>query len=85
MKTYKTNGQTYTVDHASSLFAGSGHQRITVTIADESYNTKEFSAVTDNIPDFDRAMDLEGQEKYEALFELVEHKLQGQIEEWFNT
>ena len=36
------------------------------------------------MPDFDEATDLEGQEKYEALFDLVDYSLDGEIAEWIN-
>lgn len=34
------------------------------------------------MPDFDEAENLEGQEKWEALFGLVESSLEGEISEW---
>lgn len=86
MKTYTTTqGQNFTINYASSIFAGYGHQKITVEIASETGDKKEFWHKTDNMPDFDEANDLEyGQEKFEALFELVESKLDGEICEWIS-
>ncbi len=85
MKTYTTTEIAefnYTVDHASALPSGHGHKEITVTIVSENGNKKEFKSITSNMPGYDDAMDLEGQEKYEALFELVEINLDGKIAEW---
>lgn len=83
MKTYTTTtGQEFTVDYASALTAGYGHKKITVVIVDENYNTKEFSATTSHMPGYDEANDLEGQDRYEALFELVDYTLDDEIAEW---
>lgn len=83
MKTYTTTqGQEFTIDYASAITAGYGHQKITVSVVAENGDKKDFSAKTNNMPDFDEATDLEGQEKYEALFELVEYSLDGEICEW---
>lgn len=83
MKTYTTTqGQEFTIDYASSITAGYGHQKITVSVVSENGDKKEFSAKTNNMPDFDEASDLEGQEKYEALFDLVDYSLDGEISEW---
>ena len=83
MKTYTTTqGQDFTIDYASALTAGHGHQNITASIVAANGEKKDFRATTSNMPDFDEATDLEGQEKYEALFELVESSLDGEISEW---
>lgn len=85
MKVYTTNqGQEFTIDYASAITAGYGHQKITVYVIAENGDKKEFSAKTDNMLGFDEATDLEGQEKYEAFFELVEYSLDGEIAEWIN-
>ncbi|MDK7376161.1 MULTISPECIES: hypothetical protein [Weeksella] len=85
MKTYTTSEIAefnYTVDYASSLPSGYGHRKITVCIIAENGDKKEFNSTTNNMYDFDQAMNLEGQEKYEALFDLVEDNLDGKIAEW---
>ncbi|MGL5235221.1 MAG: hypothetical protein ACRC8Z_10795 [Empedobacter falsenii] len=83
MKTYTTTqGQEFTIDYASSIFAGYGHQKISATVVAENGDKKDFKATTSNMPDFDEAVDLEGQDKYEALFELIEYSLDGEISEW---
>lgn len=83
MKTYTTTeGQEFTIDYASAITAGYGHQKITAYIIAENGDKKEFHHTTSNMPDFDEATDLEGQDKYEALFELVEYSLDGEISEW---
>ena len=85
MKTYTTTqGQEFTIDHASAITSGYGHQKITVYVMAESGEKKEFSAKTNNMPDFDEANELEGQDKYEALFDLVEYSLDGEISEWLS-
>lgn len=83
MKTYTTSqGQNFIVDFASAITAGYGHQKITVRVILENGEENDFSATTNNMPDFDEATDLEGQEKIDALFLLVESSLDGEIVEW---
>lgn len=83
MKTYTTSQQQeFTIDWASAITAGYGHQKITVQVVADNGAKTEFHHTTSNMPDFDEAMDLEGQKKYEALFELVENALDGEIAEW---
>lgn len=84
MKTYSTSEIAefdYNVIYASAIPSGYGHKEITVEIVSDG-KTKEFKSVTSNMYDYDQAQDLEGQEKYEALFELVEYNLDGRIAEW---
>lgn len=83
MKTYTTTTEKeFTVDYASALAAGHGHKKITATLVDENGNSKEFTATTSFMAGYNQAKDLEGQEKYEALFELVESNLYDKINEW---
>jgi len=85
MKNYTTSEIAefnYTVEFASALTSGYGHKEITATVVSENGQTKEFKSVTSNMPDYDKAMDLDGQEQYEALFDLVESNIDGRIAEW---
>lgn len=85
MKNYTTTlAQDFTIDYASHLPAGYGHKEITVSVVSKNGKKKDFKAKTSNMPDFDKASDLEGQERYEALFELVEYALEGEISEWLS-
>jgi hypothetical protein len=34
--------------------------------------------------DFDNAMDLEGQEKYDALYDLISYSISDEVNEFFN-
>lgn len=86
-KVYQTaGGNTFTIDYADSLPSGHGHKEISVIVMTgvngENEETKEFKNQTDNMLDYDNAMDLDGQEKYEALFDLVSHKLEDRVDEW---
>ena len=74
---------TVTVGHASAIFSGYGHQKITVDLV---YNgeTKTFWEVTNNMPGYDAATELEGQEYYEALYDLIDRKIEDQVTEWMN-
>lgn len=69
------------VNYASSITAGYGHKKITVEIeCDGEY--KYFIATTNNMPAFDEAQDLEGDEKYFALFEIIESQIEDEILDW---
>ena len=83
MTTFTTSyEQEFTVDYASSLPSGYGHRKISVEIVSDCGSRKTFSRITSNMPDFDEAENLEGQEKWEALFGLVESSLECEISEW---
>ena len=85
MKTFTTSqAQDFTIDYASAISAGFGHKRITVDVIAENGDKKEFEATSNNMPAYDEADELEGQEKYEALFEMVESALDDQIAEWIS-
>lgn len=83
MKTYKTaTGHEFTVDYANAFTAGYGHKEIPFVLVNQNGDGKGFVSVTSNMIDFDKADELEGQEKYEALFDLVKTQLDDQISEW---
>lgn len=91
MKTYTTSEIAefnFTVNYADALSSGYGHKEISVIIEAKTSGeniTKEFKSITSNMHGYDEATDLEGQEKYEALFELVESNLDGRIAEWLES
>ena len=47
--------------------------------------TKKFNATTSNMPGYDKANDLEGEEKYFALYELIESEIENEVIEWLNS
>jgi hypothetical protein len=74
---------TINVLFASASFAGYGHQTITVEL--ECNGLKgTFTHTTSNMSDFDNAMDLEGQEKYNALYDLISYSISDEVNEFFN-
>ena len=72
------------LNHVSSISSGYGHKKITVELM---YNgeCKTFYAITNNMPDYDAACELEGEEKYHALYELIEHKILDEVAEWLEN
>ena len=71
--------------HASSIFSGYGHQKITVELC---YNDEyeKFYATTSNMPDFDEASEIEDyEEKQMALYNLIENQISSEIEEWLEN
>jgi len=81
MKKYNFNNNDVTVYYSGSLLAGYGHQKITVEMECNGEYEK-FTATTNFMPGFDAAQELEGQEKYEALYELIESDIDAEILDW---
>lgn len=71
MKKYNYNNQQVTVYYAASLLAGYGHHKITVELECNG-EYKKFTATTNNMRGLDAAKELDQQEKYEALYELID-------------
>jgi len=87
MKTYRTRNLDYPfeVDYASSRPCGYGLKEIRVILTTDIIGGKvfkEFESVTIDMYNFDKANDLEGQEKYEALFELIQDNIDHRVEDW---
>ena len=82
MKTININGSQVELNYANALTAGYGHKEITVELCYEG-EYKTFKAVTNNMPGFDDAQDIEDyEEKQLALFELVDYKIEDEVSEW---
>lgn len=83
MKKYSTTtGHEFTIDFASGLNDGYGCKRIKVYVMSDNGDKKEFSSRTCNMSDFDEAIDLEGQEKYDAFYELIQFDIDDEVSEW---
>jgi len=68
--------------HADAVSAGFGHKKITIELEYKGVK-KSFSKTTSNMPDFDDAMDLEGEEKYEAFYNIIAYgEIEEQIHDW---
>jgi hypothetical protein len=71
------------ITYATAISSGHGHKQISVWFL--HYKTLEsitLTATTNNMPAFDRASELEGQEKYVALYEIIASDIQDQLEEF---
>ncbi|NBU81375.1 MAG: hypothetical protein EBS55_06985 [Flavobacteriaceae bacterium] len=84
MKTIiEINGKELDITHATAISSGHGHKKISVSFYDFECNESiTLSATTSNMPAFDRADELEGQEKYRALYDIIEMQIQDQLEEF---
>lgn len=73
---------------ATAKFAGHGHYKISITLErvepgwDNNGDRKEFHATTNDMPAYDAAMDLEGDDKYVALYEIIQYKIADEVAEW---
>lgn len=70
--------------YAMASFSGYGHKRITVELY---YNGeyKEFKATTNNMPAYNEAMELEGPNRYRALYRIIEHQIFDEVCEWLDN
>ncbi len=84
MKNYSINGQQVNVYFASSENAGYGHKKINVKLECNG-NYEKFHETTNFMHGFDKADDLEGQEKYEALYELIDSAIESEVIDWLNS
>ena len=74
-------GKEISIHYANGLTAGHGHKKIEVEIEYKN-EYKKFHATTSNMPSWDDAQDLEGEEKYTALYEMIESQIEDEIAEW---
>jgi hypothetical protein len=70
--------------------SGYGHKEIRVSILFQgkySAETMDFKAVTNNMPGYDAANDLEGEERRNALYSLIERQIIDEVEDFcsFNS
>lgn len=81
MKKIKFNNTDLEINYTNSLSSGAGHKKITVELYfNDEYKT--FSTVTSNMPDYDETTNLEGSDKDEALFRIIEWQINDEIETW---
>lgn len=79
-----SNTKAVTVQFADAQFAGYGHQKIKVVLEYDG-ETETFSATTDFMPGFDEANELEGQDRYDALYDLIEAQIEEEVLEWLTS
>lgn len=81
--TITINNQELEVIHASKLPSGFGHYKINVHFLNhQNMESKYFASTTSNMSAIDAASELEGQEKYMALYEIIASDIQDQLEEF---
>ena len=75
------NGEELEICHVSSIQSGYGHKKITVELRyKEEY--KKFTSTTTNMPDYDSATELEGDEKNNAIYSIIKNSIADLIAEW---
>ena len=85
MTTFTTlSGVTFTVEFAMARPSGYGHYSIYVDVLFPSCKRFTFISTTNNMPGIDAANELEGHERYEALYLLVASKLDFNIDAFSN-
>ena len=67
--------------YVTSKFSGYGHYTITAELEYKG-KYKELSKTTDNMPAHDDATELEGDEKKESLYRIIELAIKDSVEEW---
>lgn len=80
----KINGVTFNLVTVNALTSGHGHKKISVTLAYENQE-KEFSAITNDMPSYDEAQDVEDyKERRIELFAIIENSIEDEIMEWYD-
>jgi hypothetical protein len=69
------------VRFADSLPSGYGHKKIKVELECEG-ESESFIATTNFMPGYDAANDLDGQDRYDALYDLIDSQIEGEVLEW---
>lgn len=73
------------VHYAVATFSGSGHYKIEVELMDDYCNYKKFSATTTNMRAIDESKEIEGQEKDDFLYSIIENQIDDQVQEWLQS
>lgn len=76
-------GKEIEINYSFAITAGHGHKKIKVELF-LGRESKVFSATTNNMPAFDEASDLEGNEKYLALYKIIESQIEYEVFEWIS-
>jgi len=83
LKTF-VNNKEIEVIFANATSNGYGHKKINVELCyNGEYRT--FTAITNNMPAYDKATDLEGEEKRYALYEIIENNIADEVSEWLEN
>ena len=70
------------VGYASKSFEGRGRYALNVHLCDNFGNAKIFKQSTTDMPFIDSLDDMSTEEKYEAIYNHVEYKIEEQVIEW---
>jgi hypothetical protein len=81
MKEINFIGTDLEINYINALTSGHGHKKITVELFFQG-EYKAFSATTSNMPDYDDATELEGEDKDEALFNIIRYQIEDEVSEW---
>ncbi|WP_134344378.1 hypothetical protein [Flavobacterium psychrophilum] len=81
MKTVKIAGTELEIFSASALHSGAGHKKITIELHLDG-NYQKFSATSTDMQLYDDATDLEGEDKDEALFNMIAYRIEDEVSEW---
>lgn len=67
--------------YATSRHSGYGHKTITIELEYKGVK-KDFHGTINNMPDYDDATELEGDEKVVAFYNLISHKIEEMVQQW---
>ena len=84
MKAININGKKVEIWNTYYSPAGHGHKKIYVELFYMD-SFKKFSAITNNMPAYDEANELDGSEKEEALYNIIASQIEEKVHEWLNT
>ena len=78
------DGKEVQIYYANAATSGYGHKKIEVKLSYEG-NYETFYATTTNMPGYDASTELEGEERYIALYELIDYDIEEEVIEWLNS
>jgi hypothetical protein len=81
MKKITVNGHDLELVNVNVTPSGYGHKMLDVVLSKNGVE-QNFKSTTDNMPDFDRANELDGEERNFALFNIVKYSITNAIDEW---
>ena len=75
------NDQQLELHHADFVFSGYGHKKVTVELFFNG-EYKKFSSTTTRVDLTDDASELEGNERYAAIYDIISGKIEHEVIEW---
>ncbi|MBU7576798.1 MAG: hypothetical protein KAF40_01955 [Flavihumibacter sp.] len=84
MTTVSVNNNTLELHFADFITAGYGHKKVTVELFFNG-DYKKFSATTTRVDLTDDASELEGDERFAAIYDIISGQIEHEVIEWMEN